>query len=1068
MSKLSAAVGVAAVWVAMTTLSLEAAVPARSAPPAPPPPADTGAAPVALQGNACDFAFDPQNVALAGIDPEANTVTLYPKAYLEGTSTTAVGPVKVGELPNSIIYKRYKDKAYFVVGCRGESKLYVLDAKTFEVVKVIALGAKDSASLCTATDPNNPYLYYAGGSEQDLKAGCVDLSTFRDEGSISLPGSGYRVISELAVSANGRRLYACDQNKPMSLQVYVQEKEGDAKAWRLVRSGRIEASTYRPDPFDIYTAWGSSLYSADLSHKAVTFSFAPVCFFPDRPVIIGIAPDSGSDILTRSGYRLFAVSYNTLKVFGTLALPADTGPKKPAAPTSPPAPPTFRASFERTFPAASSTPPNLTPRLRGIRFVTRVFADTAGNRVVVASGNRSLLVPLKDLKVTEEPMLLASVDVPSEAFVGEPLQIPVKPVSAQTTVELKDGPVGMKLVKGVLTWTPGLENLGRTFFALKFSAQGTDRTQTFSLDTTRRFIALGFVPSRIAVSPSGRYVVAWSPRARDLIEGPVSVSRESPDQARVAVVDLTKGKVVADKRPLYQINALAVDDQGVYVAPARSLALDHLKLEDLSTVRRITAPQSITQLTPISPKLLAVSTDTGVVLYSLPDLKPAGAEMPVATALATLAMTLPSYRQTTVPDGEPGPCSISRVAEGWFVGGWVLAPDLSKARREAQGLGLPALTDHLPPLPASRLTPPAPWGRVINSEATLTTTFGQPLARLQVGNLARWQWTILDVYPVAATLNSGKSSDLTLVYNPRAGMDLPGRTIDAFTLTLSELTAGKRIDQIPLTAGRRSETVTDDDLVGLTACLVPVGNKIVAIVRDRLMVLSLDAELLKKCAPPLEFVPPADILTVSLNEPTPIAHKLRGGTGPYTFSLIGERPGISIEPNTGVVTVNGPALVKPAANVIAQYNGWAVEPGSRSRGPVTETSLPLLASQVKQRFQQFTGRKPAGIPVSIPLNVTVIDKDHQEASIRYDVILEVPEEAVVKELRNREAGSSAAEPRPTAPRVTRPPASSTATPPTVDARQYEELVKRIEALEAKVDLLVKLLQKSEPAPPGGK
>ena len=138
----------------------------------------TGKAWVELNSECCDFAINPETGDMAGVDPKANTITLYPAEYLSGKNKTVVGPTKVGEGTTSVVYKKYKGKGYFAVVCLKDQMMHLLDAKTLGLVKEVDVSARGGWSAAASGNPDDPYVYYAAGERYKAWIGRVSLETF--------------------------------------------------------------------------------------------------------------------------------------------------------------------------------------------------------------------------------------------------------------------------------------------------------------------------------------------------------------------------------------------------------------------------------------------------------------------------------------------------------------------------------------------------------------------------------------------------------------------------------------------------------------------------------------------------------------------------------------------------------------------------------------------------------------------------------------------------------------------------------------------------------------------------
>ena len=110
-----------------------------------------------------------------------------------------------------------------------------------------------------------------------------------------------------------------------------------------------------------------------------------------------------------------------------------------------------------------------------------------------------------------------------------------------------------------------------------------------------------------------------------------------------------------------------------------------------------------------------------------------------------------------------------------------------------------------------------------------------------------------------------------------------------------------------------------------------------------------------------------------------------------------------------------------------------------------------LASYLKtaaSRFKILTGRETAGVPVAVTLTVNVRDKSLQTASANYVAFVELPLDRVQQKLKE---AAARAVPRATTQRAL------TGSGDSENAARMDALERRVQSLEAKIDLLTKLL-----------
>jgi hypothetical protein len=316
-----------------------------------------GVTTIDLSSTVSDSAMNPETGALATIDSSEDTITLYPRAFLDGHDKNVVGPISIGRNPTSIVFKTWKNKRYFVVACTKDNSICVLEATTLEKVKTLSLGRDQVSCVATATNSTDPYVYYAFGTGHDGRAARINIDGFADEGAI-IPGL---TVKDLAVSPDGRRIYTRGPWSPTGFggyQHWIDRKTGK-DTWSQFHYEHITVGPYLVDPLGRYVATGEHLYSVDLEATICELDFTPAGFFRDRPVIFGLR-----------GNYLIAASSENFKTLGVAPLTPD-----PKAPNHP--------ALLREYPK-------------------HCLADSLGNRIILARARQLILIPLSVLGIGEE------------------------------------------------------------------------------------------------------------------------------------------------------------------------------------------------------------------------------------------------------------------------------------------------------------------------------------------------------------------------------------------------------------------------------------------------------------------------------------------------------------------------------------------------------------------------------------------------------------------------------------------------------------------------------------------
>ena len=950
-------------------------VPAPKTPPQPPVQPSTQVAPnpkpaaaavpdaapepwVTLQSECADFAFDPEAGALAGLDGKANTLTLYPRSYLEGESPDVVGPVKTSEGVGSVVHKCCGDGSYFVVVHRDGRQMGVLDVKTLKTVELIPLLNPSVASAAGALNRDDPYVYYVAKTPSGLQAARVRVDTFKDEGTTGVPAS------EVAVSADGKFLYTRGIAAPDIVRAYTwsTDKQSGKTKWERIREHRGWHARRFPDANGAYISAGALLHSADLQQTVARLEFEPMCFFRDRPVIAGL-----------SGGEVVAASCNDFRAYGRASLPEGFLIDEPAATPIPP--PGQLPSWTRPSRSSRSSRTSRTRASAPVRPRVFLFPDEPNGRVVVVRRDRAVLLSLKEMEVPDEPWLKLTVDAPKDVTVGQRLEIPFKPADERCSVSISDGPKGMKISGGKLVWTPDDSQVGPAGVELRVHYGEFGRVHTFQLHVSRPFIRLDFIPDGLQLDPAGKRAVAWTSGRR-----PRSTERE---RSRVALIDLEKRELVREKQLLYPINGAVPDDHFVYVAPAYAKRVYARSLDDLSSTGHVLSDFIPGRVGLVSSKLLFASraNPSRVAYYRVPELKPVGFEMVGKMAADarrdwrwSWISTIISRDGSHTPRYEQRPPTTHMPAGGVYTDGVLFTPDLARARMLVDVDGMPVFTLDHPRAPVH----PRVWNREIRSGSIVTGT-GE-----RVGPGGGGRTGIMTDHPVAVSLTSSLAN---------------GRV--SARLVLRELVSAKVVDRIPLVEGEKapSDRLTAEIYAGSSGILAHRGGSIVAVLGKRLFLHTLDGELLKRYPRPFAFVTFSKVTTVDLLVPTKIEHRVTGGGGPLEFDLTMTRRGVTIDHKTGTVTIDGALLLKEAMAAAKKKFAKPLrvrDPKGNQRTLKPEERVAYLARVTRAPFIRLMEREPRGIPWLVPVGVIASDENGQVASLDYQVLLEVPEDMVLE------------------------------------------------------------------------
>ena len=950
---------------------------------------------VHLPSTGYDFSFDPDSGSLAAVDPRRATLTVYDRAFLDGKSKKPV-VLAAGKSPVGVTFKRYKDRTYLAVVGREDPHMRIFDGKTLKLIKNVLLANGGASSIVSSLNPKDPYLYYGCGHAWTARVGRVHLGTLLDEGQLR-----YLPRMDLVVSASGKffytRVYRRIDGQSIPTDFKVAElvdgvSEPREPEFRRIKFHHRNGPGFVPDPFDRHVAWGRDVFTADMKNKVATLPFSPVCFFPDRPLVIGL--ENG---------EVVGASTNTFKPNGRAALP--------------------KSFFESKGP---SSPINV--------YREEVFSDPKGERVLVARLNQVAFVPLSAMNVPDEPSLRLREPPSQPLVVGRRTRLKLTPFDKRVRIELSSGPKNLTLDGDVLVWTPGIADVGSVEVTLRMYFKKFEHLHRFVLWVAYPHIQLDFIPEGFDVSPDGKTAVAWLS---------ISRGRSGEGETQLALVDLENRKVITQRTLPRIISRAAVDEYRVYVALQETATFLTLSRKDLSQTSRVftNAPVEIFEL-GVPGRLIVGTTmsktgtgGTSVIgtAFSSPDMKPLDA-ISASDRRQNQRIELPR-----------------RLPEGLFFEGCVWPDDMKTPRLLAKPAGFFRVKPRSNSSSGSGSVEPSPWGRKLVDGALWTETGDR---RVGPGG-----GRILADYPVAVSLNERYDNHSHGVH-----------------LEMCELMTGARRKVVTLDRWSSSYRGSPFSRSYASRRLVSRGKKFFVLLGDRIIILPLDEDQLRKFPVPFGFQWVQQQLTISANKPTVLKHKFRGAMKPVVVRLVDEQPDMKIDAATGNLIIDGPAMIAKASKDLtdARTDVRYLLPRTHHNRSA-EDVMKAYIRQAKKRFRRLVGRDARGIPVLAPIHLAAWDARQKTTRLSYQVFLEVPEEPVLKiyqqraeERRNNEAqqaarrkqrwhrmAQGAKEQREQAERAVRP----------ADFEQRaEELEKSISRLEAQTDLLIRILTEKKSPP----
>lgn len=188
-------------------------------------------------------------------------------------------------------------------------------------------------------------------------------------------------------------------------------------------------------------------------------------------------------------------------------------------------------------------------------------------------------------------------------------------LTSKAEFELVSGPKSAKLNGRELVWTPGIGDIGEHEFVISGTANGTTDRLTANLAVQGNEVDLGITTRSWAVSPSGKYAVAWGVESNGR-QGFGGIKQEMT--MSLVIVDLVKGEIVNRAENDKTVQTAAIDDNYVYLIAQNSNVLHRHNIDDFDEKKRVFLPGTgITLAATEDEKLLVHYRDKSRGLSSM-------------------------------------------------------------------------------------------------------------------------------------------------------------------------------------------------------------------------------------------------------------------------------------------------------------------------------------------------------------------------------------------------------------------------------------------------------------------
>lgn len=590
------------------------------------------------------------------------------------------------------------------------------------------------------------------------------------------------------------------------------------------------------------------------------------------------------------------------------------------------------------------------------QFKRAILEDPQSQSFLVAERSRIAVIPESVLNLPDEPFLSVDVSGNRTANVGQSTVLTLKRRDANSTLQLADSNKDFKLDGDQLTWTPSTG--GATTAMLRISDGSLQRDVELRLEAEIPHVTFNFTPTFLSVSPSGKLAVAVFKPTHDNepenYHGPVPL----------AVADLTTNTIIARTIVNEGIGVCAIDDQHVYFSPDQTNVIVSMDVPSLARTARVFAPRRVFAMDVMGGRnLWAECADVGLpntegVVYSLPDLKTESA---------------PQLRLDADTDDPPRQ-RLYPVGDDWYRDGVLYGPD---------GLTPLMFTDPGRMLRIHQGEQEQPYDG--GGDAPALGPWG---ARIFNNQLVRGGQN-LDLGTTGGCVLADIPAVLTGETESPAAADPNYSDVQKYVVKVHDLITGAVVQRIVL---------ADVDRVPLseTAYALSTAPRIVrrpgvALVQvfNRLYTLPTAHMGEGKLQTPVYF--PLKQPTLTLDSPGEdiIPFRAAGGTGTIQYSLDGQANWLSIDKDTGDVTIDHDAAIDAAVTQIAlpySNRNW----GASTRPSDIDSNLQDLAHRFGPRYRQLAGKPPVGIPVAVMVRVIATDSQQMTAETTQGFLLDVP------------------------------------------------------------------------------
>ncbi len=610
-------------------------------------------------------------------------------------------------------------------------------------------------------------------------------------------------------------------------------------------------------------------------------------------------------------------------------------------------------------------------------------------RAVVAGPQTFIVMNLEELEVPSTGVVLIEQPAPVNAMMGQAIDIQLEigseSESGEVTFSKVAGPDGLVVSDdGRLKWQPSDKDVGKHKIKIKATVGDASDEVEFVAQISRPEFILNGVIVDFAVNPAGTVALAGCAARSDTIDergfSPFDVIRYSDDDPidRLFLLDLQTMQILAEKKLNEAAACVLLTNEAVFVGHTNGSKVYRLSLDDLSELKRVfisAPPKAFAQL---NDDTLFVTTTKGGVGLSSEEL----AEVPLPGQDGDLDY-FESYQNSQghymtfreiAPDRFTlGSFVIDSQASIQMVTQYAFdsrIPFVYEIRRNSDYIGriLSAMSGDNDGSIGASPGYPQPWDRMANGTGVYDVTGKQ---------ISSWSGAgrILVDRPLSAVVQieitderTRESFDYYHGDNSRRGN---------LSLEIRDLVDGRTIGSYPL--ANVSYYTAAQAIAQKAMHIDEAGDQLIVAYDNRVFNVDLPADELADVKEPLMFAKEIRPLTAPVGEVVEIPIKTTGGQGKISYQLTLAQFGVSIDADTGVLSVDTETI----------WKDWLTT-DDYDRAYASNYSFREGFDGAQASYAEIFGEETTEIPFRVPFEITATDEQGMSTRLSNQLVMLAP------------------------------------------------------------------------------